>query len=58
MAALLVLITVATYWPVMRHDFINYDDPVYVIDNTHVRAGLTWEGLIWAFGRVHGDQTY
>jgi len=58
MATLLVLITVATYWPVMRHDFINYDDPVYVIDNTHVRAGLTWEGLTWAFGRLHGDQTY
>ena len=58
MATLLVLITVATYWPVMRHDFINYDDPVYVIDNTHVRAGLTWEGLTWAFGRLRGDQTY
>jgi len=35
MAALLVLLTVATYWPVMRHDFINYDDPVYVTDNPH-----------------------
>jgi Flp pilus assembly protein TadD len=58
MAALLALVTIAIYWPVMRHDFVNHDDPVYVTDNTHVRAGLTWEGLVWAFGRVHGDQTY
>jgi tetratricopeptide (TPR) repeat protein len=58
MAALLVLVTIAIYWPVMRHDFVNHDDPLYVTDNPHVRAGLTWEGLVWAFGRVHGDQTY
>jgi tetratricopeptide (TPR) repeat protein len=58
MAALLVLVTIALYWPVMRHDFISYDDPIYVTDNPHVRAGLSWEGLVWAFGRVHGSQTY
>jgi tetratricopeptide (TPR) repeat protein len=58
MAALLVLVTIAIYWPVMRHNFVNYDDPAYVTDNPHVRAGLTWEGLVWAFGRVHGYQTY
>jgi Flp pilus assembly protein TadD len=58
MAALLVLVTIAIYWPVMRHDFVNHDDPLYVTDNPHVRGGLTWEGLVWAFGRVHGDRTY
>ena len=58
MAGLLVLVTIAIYWPVMRHAFVNHDDPLYVTDNPHVRAGLTWEGLVWAFGRVHGDQTY
>jgi Flp pilus assembly protein TadD len=57
-AALLVLVTIAIYWPVMRHDFVNYDDPAYVTDNPQVRAGLTCEGLAWAFGRVHGDGTY
>jgi tetratricopeptide (TPR) repeat protein len=58
MAALLALVTVAIYWPVMRHAFVNYDDPAYVTDNPHVQAGLTWEGLAWSFGRVHGSQTY
>jgi hypothetical protein len=58
MAALLALVTIAIYWPVLRHDFVNHDDPLYVTDNPHVRGGLTWEGLVWAFGRVHGDRTY
>ena len=26
MAVLLVLVTIALYWPAMRHDFVNYDD--------------------------------
>ncbi len=37
------------YQPVSNYGFINYDDPIYVIDNEHVRAGITSEGLIWAF---------
>ena len=58
MAGLLVLVTIALYWPTTGHDFVNYDDPLYITDNPHVRAGLTWEGLAWAFGRVHGEGTY
>ena len=50
--------TIALYWPVTRFDFVNYDDPLYVTENPHVQAGLTWEGLAWAFGRVHGEGTY
>ena len=26
---LLVAVTLAVYWPVMRCDFVNYDDPDY-----------------------------
>jgi hypothetical protein len=33
--------------------FINYDDPVYVTENPHVRGGLTWEGVRWAFTAAH-----
>ena len=58
MAVLLALVTIALYWPVTRFDFVNYDDPLYVTENPHVQAGLTWEGLVWAFGRVHGEGTY
>ena len=32
------------------HPFVNYDDPDYVTANAHVRAGLAWESVKWAFG--------
>ena len=49
MAALLVLVTIALYWPATRHDFVNYDDDMYVTDNSHVTRGLTLENAQWAF---------
>src|SRR5208283_4031560 len=45
-------ITLAVYWPAMRCDFINYDDPQYLTANPHVQGGLTWAGLRWAFGNT------
>ena len=56
--ALLALAVLAVYAPVYRHDFINYDDLEYVADNAHVQAGLTWEGIGWAFSNLHGEHTY
>ena len=50
MAALLVLVTIALYWPATGHEFVNYDDKQYVLDNTHVTSGLTLENARWAFG--------
>ena len=46
---LLVVITLAIYNPLARHPFVNYDDDRYVTDNAHVRAGLHWETVKWAF---------
>src|SRR5258706_7932236 len=45
----LFLATVAAYAQIFRFDFVNYDDPDYVTDNAHVRAGITPEGVRWAF---------
>ena len=45
---LLIAATIAVYVPVLRHDFIDYDDDVYVTDNSHVTAGLHWENVKWA----------
>jgi tetratricopeptide (TPR) repeat protein len=56
--ALLVLVTLALYWPVQHYEFVNYDDPVYVYENPIVLRGLTREGLAWAFGRLAGEHTY
>jgi Tfp pilus assembly protein PilF len=49
MAMLLLLATIALYWPATRHDFVSLDDPDYVTANVHVQNGLTLENLEWAF---------
>ena len=41
--------TLAVYWRVLYSDFVNYDDPIYVTENKQVEAGLTREGVAWAF---------
>jgi protein O-mannosyl-transferase len=46
---LLLLATLALYSPVTRAPFLNYDDAAHVTDNLHVRSGLTWNTVVWAF---------
>ena len=50
---LLVAVTLAVYWPVLRCDFVNYDDPDYFFSNPHVLAGLSSSNFVWAFCTVH-----
>ncbi len=45
----LVVGILSCYWQVQNFGFVNIDDSVYVYENPHVRAGLTFDGLIWAF---------
>ena len=45
---LLIVVTLATFWPVTRHNVVHYDDPMYVTENPHVTSGLTLENLRWA----------
>jgi tetratricopeptide (TPR) repeat protein len=45
---LLALLALVAFLPVLGHDFVRFDDPLYVTQNAHVRAGLTWEGIAWA----------
>jgi tetratricopeptide (TPR) repeat protein len=35
------------------HDFINYDDPHYVYENTKITGGLSISGIAWAFSHIH-----
>src|SRR5271167_2200437 len=46
---LLAIATVVLYSPVNGHPFANYDDADYVFDNFHVKAGLHWSTVTWAF---------
>jgi protein O-mannosyl-transferase len=45
----LTLVTLAVYWPVTCHSFVDYDDPAYITGNPHVTSGLTWANVVWAF---------
>jgi hypothetical protein len=45
---LLVLANGLVYGQVIGFEFVNFDDAFYV-ENVHVKKGLTWEGLVWAF---------
>ncbi len=47
--AFLAVLTAAAFWPVLGNGFVNLDDYRYVVENGHVRSGLTWEGMRWAF---------
>ena len=54
LAALLAAATVAAYLPVFGNDFVAYDDDLYVTECGPVRAGISAEGVAWAFGSFHG----
>src|ERR1700746_3232137 len=49
-AALFAAGTVLLYALALRNGFVNFDDPDYVIRNSHVLQGLTWQNVRWAFG--------
>jgi len=47
--AFLALSTLAIFWPITHHDFVNFDDFDFVTENPHVQAGMTWDSIKWAF---------
>ena len=49
----LVLITWLVFGQTGRHDFVNYDDRVYVYDNHQIRSGFTPHGIAWVFTHEH-----
>jgi protein O-mannosyl-transferase len=46
---LIAAAVVVLYFPATAHPFLGFDDSVYVTANRHVRAGLTWNTIRWAF---------
>jgi tetratricopeptide (TPR) repeat protein len=49
----LLIAIFAVYGQVRTYSFVSYDDPIYVAENPHVRAGLSWDGVVWAFTTFH-----
>ncbi|MBW1862021.1 MAG: tetratricopeptide repeat protein [Deltaproteobacteria bacterium] len=50
----LIILTLILFWNVQNHDFVNFDDPIYILENHHVKAGLSFKGITWAFTTLHG----
>ena len=49
----LVAVTWAVFGQTLAHDFVNFDDHVYVYENPLVVRGLSIEGIIGAFAHTH-----
>jgi Flp pilus assembly protein TadD len=49
LGALLVLATLLLYGRVTHHEFLTLDDRPYVTKNIHVRSGLNFGNIVWAF---------
>ena len=49
----LVAVTWAVFGQTLGHDFVNFDDHVYVYENPLVIRGLSTEGIIGAFTHTH-----
>ncbi|MGD0815520.1 MAG: tetratricopeptide repeat protein [Verrucomicrobiota bacterium] len=45
----LAAITFAVFGQTLGHEFVNFDDNVYVYENPVVAGGLTFKGIVWAF---------
>ena len=49
----LIAITWLVFGQTLSHEFVNFDDHVYVYENPVITGGLTLPGIIWAFRRSH-----
>src|SRR6266403_1568282 len=46
---LLVAATFAFYNPIIHNQFIDFDDSSYILKNTNVQSGLSWDTVKWSF---------
>jgi protein O-mannosyl-transferase len=51
----LAVITALLYFPSLKSDFVNYDDPDYVTSNSQIQKGLTADSIRWAFTTGHAS---
>jgi len=55
MCLALIGLVAIPYAQVAGHEFVVCDDDDYVTANRHVQAGLTWDGVRWAFATFHAS---
>ena len=52
---LLTIAVLVVFWQVQSHEFVNYDDDIYVTSNEYIQGGLTLKGIIWAFSTARAS---
>jgi lipoprotein NlpI len=45
----LCAVTLLVYGSLLQHDFVNFDDPLYVTENPRILDGLNGDNVFWAF---------
>jgi tetratricopeptide (TPR) repeat protein len=53
LAAVLVAVTIVSYWPAYSADFVDFDDSDYVYATPQIKTGLKAENIWWAFTHSH-----
>ena len=51
----LVVLTWMVFGRTLWDDFVNYDDPRYIYQNTTITSGLNISGIAWAFTHIHSE---
>jgi tetratricopeptide (TPR) repeat protein len=46
---LLAAATLAFFNPIIRNQFLDFDDQAYIVKNIHIQDGLTWAAVKWSF---------
>ena len=54
LCALIFALACAVYLPIREHEWLNYDDDIYVTRNAELQQGIGWEGVRWAFTTQQG----
>jgi protein O-mannosyl-transferase len=52
---LLTVAVIIAFRQVNQCDFISYDDPLYVTENTHIMNGVTVDAVRWAFTNTYAN---
>ena len=51
----LFALTWVVFGQTLRYDFVNYDDPRYVYQNTRITRGINFANVAWAFSHIHAE---
>ena len=57
-ALALGVLVAAVYWPARQHEWLNYDDDVYVTARPEISLGLSREGVVWAFSTFQASNWF